>query len=415
MGETLANLQITEPFLVAGGKIQVLDLEVIQKRLGAKWHRMSALVHKYFEAAIKSELGPQDTFCHRGELEYLVTFHNTPLAEVRLKCLAIAQFACERLFGRDGEDLVVRTLTAPLDSADFFSPEEQKLADQFLEERGEECLVTRAGEKPKKPPRRMIGVSLGDHRRHQISVERTPFVFRPFWDSEKEVLISYLAQPLPETCIPMTRFDGLATAVPVEPVQLEMDLLCLKAAYQRIVVVRQAGGRLLIATPLHFTTLGRQRYWCAYREFLSTLPPEELADIIFILHGIDDGVPNVRLVQELPKLAVFARRIFCLARSADHIQRQFHNTNIQAVGTVTRSGEPERMLIQRLQKLHLSTRASGMESFLLGAMKRSTVINAIGAGIRYVEGAGMRRAVAEPKFAVAHDLTDYYRMSQGVL
>ena len=71
---------------------------------------MSALVHKYFEAAIKSELGPNDAFCSRGELEYLVTFHNTPLAEARLMCVAIAQFACERLFGKDGEDLVVRTL-----------------------------------------------------------------------------------------------------------------------------------------------------------------------------------------------------------------------------------------------------------------------------------------------------------------
>lgn len=400
-----------EPALVAGGKIQVLDLHVIQQRLGPKWQRMSALVHKYFETAIKAELGHQDTFCNRGELEYLVTFHNTPLAEARLKCLTIAQFACERLFGKDGEDLVVRTLTAPLDAADFTSPGEQALFNRLIEERGEENLVTRDGEKPKDPPRRMIGVSLGDQRRHQLAAERTPFVFRPFWDSEREVLLSYMAQPLPETCLPTVRFDGPATALPIDPVQAELDLICLKAAYRRIQAVREAGGRLLIATPLHFSTLGRQRTWFSYRRLLSSISEEERADLVFVLHGIDDGVPNVRLIQELPKLNSFARRIFCLARNADTIKRQFHNTNVQALGLVVRSGEPERLLIDRLQKLHAATRAAGMESFLLGAMKRSTVINAIGAGIRYIEGVGMRRAVAEPKFAVAQDLTEYCRMT----
>ena len=365
---------------------------------------MSALVHKYFEAAIKSELGPNDAFCSRGELEYLVTFHNTPLAEARLKCVAIAQFACERLFGKDGEDLVVRTLTAPIDATDFNSPAEQSLVDRLLEERGEESLCTRNGEKPKTPPRRMIGVSLGDQRRHQISADRMPFVFRPFWDSERQVLISYLAQPLPETCLPTIPFDGPATAVPIEPVQSELDCLCLKAACQRIQAVRQAGGRLLIATPLHFTTLGRQRYWFSYRELLSSMSQEELADVIFLLHGVGDGVPNVRLVQELPKLTGFARRIFCLAQNADRIKRQFHNTNIQALGLLVRSGEPERVLVERLQKLHEATHAFGKESFLLGAMKRSTVINAIGAGIRYIEGVSMRRAVAQPQFAIAQGL-----------
>ena len=43
--------------------------------------------------------------------------------------------------------------------------------------------------------------------------------------------------------------------------------------------------------------------------------------------------------------------------------------------------------------------------------KRSTVINAIGAGIRYIEGVSMRRAVAQPQFAIAQGLTDYCRMT----
>jgi len=117
----------------------------------------------------------------------------------------------------------------------------------------------------------------------------------------------------------------------------------------------------------------------------------------------------VRLIQELPKLAAFARRVFCLLKNVDHIKRQFHNTNIHAVGLVGRTGEPERLLIDRLRKLHLAARGCGMESFLLGAIRRSTVVNAIGAGVRYIEGVGMRGASAEPKFAIAHSFAEYCR------
>jgi len=414
MDEETAYSGSAEPTLVAGAKIQVLNLHVIQERLGEKWQKMSALVHKYFEAAIRSALGPDDVFCHRGELEYLIAFHNTPLAEARLKCVAISQFACERLFGKDGEDLVVRAVTAPLAWTDFSSLDDQMQADWHLEDQGEEVLCTKNGEKAKSSPRRMIdGVSLGDEQRHQVRAENTPFVFRPFWDSDRQVLLSYLAQPLPDTCLPTSHFYGPPTAMP-EHAQSELDILCLKAVHRRIQAVRGAGRRLLIAAPLHFTTLSRQRYWLMYRDIASAISPVELADVLFVLHGIDAGVPNVRLVQELPKLAVFARRLFCIAQDPGQIQRQFHNTNVQAVGAVVRAGEPERVLIERLQKLHIAARAAGMESFLLGAPRRSVVINAIGAGARYIEGVVMRGPVVEPKFALAQDITDYCRMTERV-
>jgi hypothetical protein len=397
------------PVTIAGGKIQVLDLALVQERLGLKWQRLSLLVHKYFEAAIKQELSPGDSFCHRGELEYLVTFRHATLAEARLKCLAISQFACERLFGKDGHDLVVRNLTAPLDLTDLSTVEGAKRADLLLEECGEETLCSRGGEKPRTPPRKLLTLSLGDRRRHQMCVDQAPFVYRPFWDSQKHALFTYLVQPFPETCEPGTRFYAPPTALPAEPAQCELDILCIKAAQARAQAVRRAGGRLLIVVPLHFTTVCRPRYWLRYRAEAADMAPEDIFDMLFLLHGVDQGVPNVRLIQEIPKLALISRRIFCLAENADGIQRQFDNTGIQGLGLVARRGEPERVLIARLDMLHAATRASGLESFLLGAAKRSMVVNAIGAGIRYIEGAGMRPAVAEPKFAVAQDIVDYYR------
>jgi hypothetical protein len=221
-------------------------------------------------------------------------------------------------------------------------------------------------------------------------------------------------QPFPETCGFQTRFYGPPIALPLEPVQCELDILCLMEARGRVRTIRQAGGRLLIFVPLHFLTVSRQRYWTHYREAISRLEPEELTDLRFLIHGIEPGVPNVRLIQELPKLSAFCRGIFCLSTDAPLIQRQFNNTGIQGVGLAARPGEPEKNLIERLDKLYAATRKTGLENFVLGASRHSTVVNAIGAGVRYIEGAGMRPPVADPRFAVAQDLLDYYRVARGV-
>lgn len=397
---------------VAGGKIQLVDLNAIQQRLGPKWPKMAELVHKYFEAAITNELSTGDSFRQRGEMEYLVTFPDLTLAEARLKCLAIAKAVCARLFGNEGEEIVIRTLIAPLDCLNLREADDRSRADQALEDQGEESLCGREGEKPRDAPRKMLSLSLGDESGHQLCVSRPSFVYRPLWDSQRSVVLAYLAQPLPETCPPYVRFLAPATAIPVEPAQCELDILCLQAAQARVRAVKQAGGRLLIVVPLHFATLCRPRYWQSYRAAAASIPAGDLADLQFLLHGIDSGVPNLRLNQELPKLVALTKRIFCLAEEVGLIQRQFHNTGVQGIGIAARAGEPERALIERLHRLHAAAaRTSGAETFLLGAPKRSVVTNAIGAGIRFVEGPAMKAPTAEPRFAVAHNIFDYYRLA----
>lgn len=408
-----ANQQQADCSPMAGGKIQVLDLKSIRDRLGSKWPRMSNLVHRYFEAAIKNELSPGDSFATGDELEYLVAFRNTSLAEARLKCLAISQFVCDRLFGKDAQELIVRNLIAPIDPTDLAFVDDVTRVNEMLEEHGDEVLCNRAGERSTLPPRRILSVSLGDERRHQISAAQPPFVYRPFWDSEKRVVLSYLAQPFPETCGFQTRFYVPAVALPLEPAQCELDLLCLMEAKRRVRTIRDVGGRLLVFVPLHFQTVSRQRYWGFYRNAISALAPDELIDLRFLIYGIDPGVPNVRLIQELPKLSAFSRGIFCLCADAALVHRQFNNTGIQAAGLAARPGEAEQNLIERLGRLHAATRSAGVESFVLGVTRRSTVVGAIGAGVRYIEGCGMRAALADPRFAVAQDIVDYYRLPFG--
>jgi hypothetical protein len=50
-----------------------------------------------------------------------------------------------------------------------------------------------------------------------------------------------------------------------------------------------------------------------------------------------------------------------------------------------------------------------MESFILGTRTTSTVVNAVAAGVRYLEGKPVWPVVAEPRHAFVHEMSDIYR------
>jgi hypothetical protein len=140
------------------------------------------------------------------------------------------------------------------------------------------------------------------------------------------------------------------------------------------------------------------------------VPPEHFRDIAFIVHGITPIVPNIRLTSELPKLKALSKQIYCLVEGAEGLAHQFRNTGIHAIGLTTRHDQEEREWVAKLNHLSREARASGFESFGFGAVRRSTAVNAVGAGVRYLEGKAVRPAVADPKYAFAHEIEDLYRL-----
>jgi hypothetical protein len=128
---------------VSAAKLHVLQLGPIKDRLGAKWAKLSGLVHQLFEAAIRDAQGPRDHFVRLDELSYVVTFHGLAFDEATLACTAVAQKVCEKLFGGTGGGIAVRALVGQL--------AEEVLEQQFkdgkhiaahLELNGQEIVVS---------------------------------------------------------------------------------------------------------------------------------------------------------------------------------------------------------------------------------------------------------------------------------
>ncbi len=398
--------------VVSAGKIHMLGLEAIKVRLGAKWDRMSDLVHRYFEAAIRREMAPGDTFAHTNELSYIVLFRGTTLAETQLKCAVIAKDVCKRLFGEDDTDVSVRSLTLPVNDADLSLPEVQEALNTLLEKEGREATyyVRERRIEAREPQSIRIRLDKDSEQFHYLAEDKPHFLYRPIWDSVRGVVLTYLGQALPYTVSSAATFTECCLAE-TESDQALLDELTLLDCLYRARNLRNSGFRIQFAVPLHFSTLSRGKLWQKYSAIRDNASPELLRDLALFVHGIGPDVPNIRLVGELPKLNAISKRVFCLIDDPSSISRQFRNTGIYALGLSYRKAVSEREWIAQLSSAYSSARNEGFETFALGAPTRSAAVNAIGAGARFVEGTGVRGPIADPKLGYVHEVDDLYRDS----
>ncbi len=266
----------------SAGKIQLLDLGALKERIGAKWDRMSGPVQAFFEAAIRRNLGQGDIFYRSGELAYLVVFRGLSAAETELKCAVIAEEVCQRLFGANGESVTLRSVTGHVAQDDL--PRDASHVgglDALLERNGREVLVskTAAGIRRSNAPQaaerelrvRLINQASGLQR---IKASDVAFAYRPVWDCAKHAVLTYLCQP---ALGPLPTDADLATAfLAAEDAEdlAFLDLLVLEQCGAQLKRLRLAGLRVVLAVPVHFTTLSRVKSWQAYSAAYRQIPKD---------------------------------------------------------------------------------------------------------------------------------------------
>lgn len=394
----------------AAGKIQMMGMDAVESRLGSKWERMSELVHRYFEAAIRRELGPGDTFCHYGPSIYLLLFRNVSIAEAQLKCRAIAEEVCRKLFG-DDEDISVRNLILSVDDHDISSSTGRERLNELLERDGRASTFRKND--PGQEIKKHMNVRITDrgHETYSLPLTNTAFKYRPLWDTTRAAILTYICQPVPQSgpCEVSGIFEAVGNTIQIEEQErLHLDRILLAECAKRSQILRESGNRALLLSPLHFSTLSIPRLWKQYSDDRNSLPAAAIADIGFLVHGIGADTPNIRLIAELPKLSVSSRHVYCLAEKVKGVADQFRNTGIRAVGTVIMHNAHGRELNGRLDVLGHEARLGGVDAFALGVTNRSLAVNAIGFGMRWLEGGAISSAVTQPKFSFVHRAEDLY-------
>jgi len=405
---------------IAAGKLTVFGLETIRERMGTRWDILSAQVDTLFEAAIRRFLQAGDVFFKTGELTFVLLFRDLSLQDAQLTCTAIAKDVCNRLYGEQTLAMAVRNLVGPVDRE--YLPAYKNIEfgiDEALERGGTETLICAdnapAPVMPPPPTARGRELSFTQLPRTRVpwSEDSLTFGYRPIWDCTLKAVLTYLCQPIPKSHLGVTATPGFCTASEDEE-RACLDRAVLAHAVKRISQMRVEGARVLLAVPLHFTTLARQRIWADFNKLYATISHDILRDVIFVILDLE-GVPNIRLIQELPKLAA-ARHILCALDHNDRIGERFANTNVHAFGLeFPETGLNDAELNGCIKSLALDAEERGFQSFVLGIQSTSRALNAMAAGVRYLEGPAIHAPVADPRFAFVHGIEDLYapRAAQG--
>jgi hypothetical protein len=328
--------------------------------------------------------------------------------EAHVKCVSISQDVCQRLFGEQALEVTLRNLVSEVAVADL--PKGVRMGhalDRLLETTGTETIVSG---RPDQTSTSEGGAHQADHAGPETDVvfvsAKPEFVYRPIWDAAKQVVVTYICQP--KMSAAQEARSGFCTTEK-EDEQSGLDVTVLLECAQRASRLRRDGLRILMAVPLAFATLSRPRYWSSYCNAYRTIEADVARDLSAIVFGIDAGVPAIRLGQELPKLAGMMGNFFCaVSEVSGGTGTRFRGTGAGALGIAIAPSEPEKNSIELLRRLRSSCRDAALESFVLDVRTTSLALNAIGSGIRYLEGPAIRAASADPQYAFSQPLEYLY-------
>jgi hypothetical protein len=309
----------------AAAKLHVLNIGPIKEKLGDKWDKLSDLVHKLFEAALRDTQGPRDHFVLVDELSYVVTFNGLSFAEATVACTSVAQKVCEKLFGGTDAPVVVRALVGQL--------AEEVLSQHFqdgrhiaahLELNGREITVK---SDPSRIPPRVTHVTPGaddcdwapvdtiKKARASILPLGVETGLFPIWELGKAKSSCLYTSPYLRGGVPKIGCTRqILSSLPARIVDAEIIMLMAAHAYSHR--LRLAGKVCALGVGVSYETLlsfhNRIRYITALKS-LSILPE---CPILLKIEDVPDGTPLGKVAEIIAMLAVPNVRFTLQFRSA---------------------------------------------------------------------------------------------------
>jgi hypothetical protein len=313
----IANETAPSQEKVPAAKLHVLQLEPIKAKLGAKWERLSGLVHTLFEKSLRRAQGPRDHFLLVDEMSYVVTFHNLSLEEASLACASVAKEVCDMLFGADVDDITIRGLVGLVPPAML----EKSTANgahimELLERAGGEIIVTHRDNPeiawenvPKPMPTPMMPTGEWNNRAHFLAEQVGLKVgYFPIWDLAARKSASLFLSA-------MNRSNDAAVAVRhalkgiEEPRIANFETTLLQAAAEYAQAVHAAQKVCALGVGVSYETLSGFHSRIHYIGALKSI--RTLADCPLLLRvdQIPDGTPVGRLAEIVTMLSIANVRI----------------------------------------------------------------------------------------------------------
>lgn len=299
-------------------KLHVLGLAPLKEKLGPRWERLSTLVHRLMEKAIRAAQGPSDHCIVLDELSYAITFGNLSLSEASRVCAAIAREVCEHLFGDQIDEVSVRSIVAEI--ATLGSIEEAALGSRIealVEAQGVEAVITHsvesgasapvvvvAGNATRKSPLAADGISA-------IQAHFAPYGLKlglfPIWNLEQASSNCLFVTPFSEDSIVPSGKLLMRGITDAQVLDLEIDQLIAAAYFAE--QMRSAGKVCAMGVGISYYSINSFRARIRYLTALQKLQFHPKNPLLLKLEQIPVGAPEGRVGELVSMLSSESVRI----------------------------------------------------------------------------------------------------------
>lgn len=412
-----------------------LQLSRIREALGeAAWLQKKRQIRKLAAKEVESLLTAQDAYCFHGDELCMIAFANTTADSVELMTRAIGDKIVRSLFGDEGVkniSLVIRILPTNnlLDSKAFDfpvndsdEPDEPDDPAGHTDPASPPPLFGEGGGPSKqemaRKTRRKLLLSL-----FQESDDTTTFFeFRPIWDIKDQIVRTFRCVPCYES-LHEGKVSGhrIADVVSNDMSLTDIDIDALETGLIELKHALDNQNYVNVVFGVHFETLAANKSRSELAKILRLVPNPIRERIGFIILGIPDGVPLIRL-QEIDAFL----KSFCGVVSVALDTRLFHGhklmsllataraAGINSIFSIVPDGRTQAIdaFCRELSRLQ----SFGLLSHVMGITSGDQVLELAHVGTIFFDGrffGGPFLSLPKPYYVAARDLENYHAADES--
>lgn len=414
--ELLCEKLLAHTELLNSGKLQLLGLVEIKKRLGKRWEGLSKIVYETVESVLKELTGPNDLYIRYRDYTYIIVFAKASLEEAEVTTSMIASTIRQRLFELDEDQLrqievdsaigVMRTDKIIeygfADFLDMYMSDSDQLPD---------LMVFEDIEPEPEPEAKLVKVSAKDYR-PENELQAAPVtleietLYKPLWDVKRNALTTYLCEAFDKTSGEIifnayneVKDQGLSH-------QLSLDIEILEKSTLELKAMESDGRKALVTCPVQYQTLHVFEGYERYKEKLEEIPPNLRQLLVFHVVDTMESMPEKNVYWFARPLRQFCRHIFAeVPLRTDTNPAFLKNTGVDFVGVrIHDPSLPESEIFRRMSSFGPRAKMFKIPyTFMLGVDRISLATSAVCVGFDIIGGSAIHEPVKRPD--VVHKFT----------
>lgn len=396
--------------LLTSGKLQLIGLANIKKKMGKRWQGLCAVVYETTENVIKENIGAHDLFIRYTDDTYVIIFAQEDLKASEAVARRIAEEVRRRLFSLDEAALreieiretVKQTRTDTLsgfDFSDFLDTFVTEPIEDFVNPTFEPSTEDFSSSYIRTEIRSAAYKNRNKNLENIIDPGNLTFSYMPLWDVKRGALTTYACF----TSQPNSREDLLEQhrnnyRDMTEESLYTADLKVLDYIIRELASMEAHDRKLLIVCPVHYETLFKFESYELYKEALLSIPLTQRQFLILLILKPDKELSAKDAYWFLAPLNGHCRLFFAEVPLKQGIHYQaLKSTGIDGIGICLDKDTPEQQVLSILNSFSATAKSHKIgHTFVLGVSSLSLTTSSVCAGFDYLGGTAIHDAVEHP-------------------